>query len=452
MAQSAPMKGVEVYQFLKRHLVDKSIDPSELTPENYDPNVAPIACDNFDDIVTSLNSALNVTEPMEQSLAVIIACTLSTSLGGLPIWTHVVGPASSGKTTIIELVSAALPYTRVLSKFTGFHSGFRAGASTKDSSLFSTLQDRTVFIKDFTTVLAMSPQERDRIFSELRDAFDGDTSNHYRNGIKYEFKNLRFGVVTGVTDAIRKFNTTNLGERFIHVQIDGVWDKNFKLTKLHTTDETVGMAISSQLSALLSPIASSNSRMVEQKGLIWGFLDYLQHIILNDTKFIKQIAGNVESRYKLFFTHLARLVEMCRADLSTDIHKSQLTSPTRTALTLAKLAVCLCAVYGLATPDQRVLQIVMKVALDTCITHQQDIILCLARYGKSGALMSDILREISITETPTRKLLEDLEQTGLVVTSSKIQSGLITRGRPAKTYFLPLQVIEGIEHIKSMLG
>lgn len=453
MNVQVPMSAVELHKFIHRHMEVRSIDPSDLTPENYDPNVSPIPCDDFATIIDSLRSCLNVTEPMEDTLAVTLACTLSTSLGGLPIWCHVVGPASSGKTTVLELVYASHPYCRSISKFTGLHSGYRAGASTKDCSLFEMLRDKTLFIKDFTTVLAMSPDGRDRIFSELRDAFDGETSNNYRNGIKYEFKNLKFGVITGVTDAIRRFNTTNLGERFVHCQIDGIWDRNFNLTKLDTTDETISMAIGSQLASLLSPIASSNSRMVEQKGMIWGFLDYLQHIIMNDPRFIKQITGNIESRYSRFFTHLARLVEMCRADLHNPVHRAQLTSPTRTAITLAKLAVCLCIVYGLATPDERVLRVVMKVALDTCITHQQDVILCLARHNKTGALMSDVLREVSLTETPARKILEDLEQYGLIVSSSKLaQQSKIQRGRPAKTYFLPLNVIEGIDHIREMLG
>src|SRR5439155_22693644 len=76
-----------------------------------------------------------------------------------------------------------------------------------------------VFIKDFTTVLKMPRQDRDKILGDLRDIYDGSFSKAFgtRGTVRYD---SHFNLVAAVTNTIEDYYTVQsvLGQRFIMVR------------------------------------------------------------------------------------------------------------------------------------------------------------------------------------------------------------------------------------------
>jgi hypothetical protein len=370
---------------------------------------------------------------------------------------HIVGESATGKTTIVDQVGAARPYTHSLSKFTGFHSGFRQGSSTKDHSLFDALQGKMVTNKDFTTVLGMDGTSRERVFSELRDAYDGHTSSHYRNGIKSEHTDVRFSFLTAVTPEIYRFNLVHLGERFLKVQINSAWTPSGNMSQTNLAPKTVEAALTTSLLAMTGSSASSAANLVEQKSMSWGFVEYLLQVIGEHPKYITQIADNIRRRELPYLHALATIVEAARATVvgGAAHYKPKPASPNRSALQLTKLMVCLCIVYGVNAPTKKIRNICRKVALDTSLSLNEEVLCILSsvidpstrKFDNSGLRIGD-LAEIIHTSIPTvTGVINDLTALGLVQIADAAARAR-GRGRPASVYQLTPELFSHFEIVR----
>jgi putative DNA primase/helicase len=148
-------------------------------------------------------------------LDVTLAVVASGAMPGDPCWLHLVGPPGTGKTEAITAVSG-WPCVYPLSELTpaGLVSG-RDSDDGKDHSLLPQLHCKTLAIKDFTPVLEMSKEQQQRLFSRLRDAFDGSQSIHTAMVGTRTHKGT-FNSLTGVTSAIDRLGrNTSLGERYL---------------------------------------------------------------------------------------------------------------------------------------------------------------------------------------------------------------------------------------------
>jgi hypothetical protein len=148
-------------------------------------------------------------------LDVILAAVASSHLPGDPCWLHIVGPPSSAKTECINSVSG-WPCVYPLSELTpaGLVSG-RDSEDGKDHSLLPHLHCKTLAIKDFTPILELPKEHQQKLFSRLRDAFDGSQAIHTAMVGTRAHKGT-FNCVTGVTNAIeRLWRNTSLGERYL---------------------------------------------------------------------------------------------------------------------------------------------------------------------------------------------------------------------------------------------
>jgi hypothetical protein len=199
---------------IKKNLSQVRIEAKGIISEGYNPDVEPVGCDSFETLWGEIERELHTTEAMYDSLAVAMAISTSLNLGDVPLWAFLVGPASSGKSTISAILESAGSYSFSVSKLTGIFSGYKA-KDGKDKSILPKIQGKTMYIKDFTTVLTSPQMERDRVFGDLRDLYDGAGSAQYRNDVKRDYKGVRFGIVACVTDAIHAYNQTGLGERFL---------------------------------------------------------------------------------------------------------------------------------------------------------------------------------------------------------------------------------------------
>jgi hypothetical protein len=149
-------------------------------------------------------------------LDVIFGTILANRLSGDPLWMFIVAPPGATKTepllgltggVRIETISTLTPHTLI--------SGANFGGGG-DPSLIPRLDSKVLIIKDFTSVLGLPSTERDEIFSILRDAYDGECSKPFGNGIWRRYKS-KFGILAAVTPSIELFTEDHaaLGERFL---------------------------------------------------------------------------------------------------------------------------------------------------------------------------------------------------------------------------------------------
>lgn len=133
-----------------------------------------------------------------------------------PVWLQIIGPPSSHKTESLRPI-LTYPDTVPLSSITdnALISGFR-DTEGNDPSLILRLNNRNLVIKDMTTLHAMAKNSRDKVYSDLRDAFDGSCSKASGTAGISSYK-AKFGVICAVTEIVDAFSkeSQQLGERFL---------------------------------------------------------------------------------------------------------------------------------------------------------------------------------------------------------------------------------------------
>lgn len=427
-------------------LKPRKIEVDKAANEGYDPNVIPLPCDTFEHLITVCQEGLHVTPGIEDALAVMIAVNLSLQLGDVPLWGYFIGPPSAGKTTIAELVASAHPYCYSLSKMTGVFSGFRGPGG--DASLLPKFQGRTVVLKDFTSILKLPGATQDTIFAELRELYDGSANVHYRNHLQYNYQGVRFAMIACVTDAIRAHTQTDLGERFFCVEIDSWWsdDGHFGRHSL-SHDSLIGRAISNMLGSICDSDEATSGKFIPQKCHTFGLLETLHHTIESDPSYVATVAGEIngDQSFKQYVADIAQWVGFARANVQRDrsqglIYRPRAEIGARLAKQLIKLAVTLCLVFRVTRPDDRVKRIVRKVALDTGISFQLEIMLAICHCTDEHGLTTDQLASIlNISNTSVARHLSDMRELQIVSNHSvKTQSG-----RPTLNYRLTPE-LEGI--------
>lgn len=164
------------------------------------------------------NTCLNLSEDDQYIADVLTSAYLSNVVSQVsePVWMQVIGPPSSHKT---ESLRPLLTYgdSIPLSSITvnGLVSGHR-DKDGNDPSLILHLNGKNLIIKDMTTLHTMPRSDRDKIFGDLRDAFDGSCSKASGTAGFTNYK-ARFGVLCAVTEVVDAFQkeSQQLGERFL---------------------------------------------------------------------------------------------------------------------------------------------------------------------------------------------------------------------------------------------
>ncbi len=150
-----------------------------------------------------------------------LAAAVANFLDGEPVWLAVIAPPSSGKSDILMAMSS-IKGVHMLSTITPktFASGLKpTPGKSRAPSLLERLQagnKRLLIFKDFGTILNLHPNDRNTIFAQLREIYDGRYSASFGTGIDIDWKG-RIGVLAGATPNIDHAHRMNaeLGERFV---------------------------------------------------------------------------------------------------------------------------------------------------------------------------------------------------------------------------------------------
>lgn len=231
----------------------------------------PVYCDNWATVELAWRKAMKWTDGLSCGLSMMLCCTVSTPFVGEQLWVKVQGPASSGKTTILEGVAVSKRY--VLSKDTirGFHSGWKT-EDGEDTSLVAMARGKTLGTKDGDTLL--KAPNLAQILSEARGIYDRVSRTHYRNDISTDYTGLRMTWILCGTSSLREIDDSELGQRFIDCVVMDEIDDEF--------EDAVGWRAANQeaTNMLLEADGTAESQyppeLVEAMQLTGGYVEYLR--------------------------------------------------------------------------------------------------------------------------------------------------------------------------------
>ena len=393
--------------FCKKH--DIKIGSSDVKPETLSTTsvMDPLNCKKFSELMKYFGDHLYFTRSMQDVMAVMLATNLSIHVKGNPLWFYIIGPPSSGKTTLANCLGAAPDFSKSISKFTGLFSGFKDD-SKEDASLITKLDNKTLLIKDFTSTLTMPGQVRENLYGELREAFDGQVDVHYRNRIKRGYT-PNFAIIACVTDEIRSHNTAALGERFLQLEI---------LDADHSEDEHMNVAFNNTLKQLTSSFSGKTNGEVDPEyyklqQYTYGFLKYKHQQYTGGNLKLPTLSRDYIRRIKA----IASLIGKVRAKVKREFKSDLAYRPTpeigaRLSSLLLKLATFIAFVMDKKTVDKQIFRIVKKVAMDTGAGFQWDILQALSKH--KGLTIGQLSAKINLSESTVKRRIIDMIDLRLV--------------------------------------
>jgi hypothetical protein len=274
---------------------------------------------------------------------------------------------------------------------------FLSGDKTnKKGSLLHRLPPEVIItMKDFTTVLEMSPDKRSVILSQLREIYDGDISKGFGTGETKRWKG-KMGFIAGVTTIIDRRQTIYqmLGERFIQ----------YKPTQPNR------LAVGKQ--------AMANGGLEKQmrEEIQNAFVAYIDGV---------EISGKVmevPEKYKERLLNLATFCTQARSGVIRDSYTRDIVFvpdpelPTR----LVKQYISLFNAMSLTSGDytEADYRVMYKVGMDSLPTLRCHIIQSLVACGGSSTV-SELAANTNYPENSVRRQLEELQCLNVVDGDSK---------------------------------
>ena len=365
--------------------------------------IYPLKRTSFSEVVADFKKVYSVNQSFEDALACAIATVVALKIKGNPLWMFLVAPPSSGKSVIIEAFENAFKYTVHLSTLTSTSlvSGSRTTRKNEDGedeeydpSAYARLKDKVLFIKDFTTLLSSNENEKRAVYGILRDGYDGSFRRPLGNGEDRNYEDHYFGIFAGVTHAIHGENQAELGERFLKINLI---DSEF--------DEVAHMR-----QALLNTKKNVDNRPLIN-GSIWGFLEHLATI--DNVPELPETSPYFDK-----LTYLALLVAKIRTKVKRVSGRDMAYRPetetgSRIATQLLQLGSTFALVHGKSEFDADCYRVMQKVALDSCVGYQLEVLNVIDR-SDDGMSASMVAESINLSINQVRKILDDMMQLNLI--------------------------------------
>ena len=371
-----------------------------------------LPCESWEELLDYWRNAMHWTDGLERGLACILACVTSTPSTGSQLWIKLLGPASSGKSSLCEAISSNRLYVKPKSTITGFHSGYKSDKNgEKDHSLLAELQETpggmTLVTKDGDTLLKAPNLQQ--IMGEARDVYDGVSRAHYRHGLSRNAEGMRVTWVLAGTKSLKDgLDHSELGERFLDcVIMEGIQDDEESLVCMRVAQQTrasMGMAPSN------AKDSQSNPEQVEANKRTGGYVHWLREEGQDKLRTIE-----MSDQAMLKCVLLGKFVAYARARPSTVKNAEKAGERefgARLTSQMIRLAMCLAVVKNKQEVDKEVLQDVAAVALDTAEGATLKMIRYLFRAGDKGYDLKSLCRMAGCKQARGEELLMFLRSIG----------------------------------------
>jgi hypothetical protein len=348
----------------------------------------------------------------DRIIDVMCATVIANQFKTDPLWMIFIGPPSHAKTELLRALDGhqSVYFLSNLTPATLVSGKPQRGA---DPSLLPKLNDKTLVMKDFTTVLTMRSENQAEILSQLREIYDGSYSKCFGTGKEFHWKG-RVGLIAACTPAYDKHYSVigSLGDRFLLYRI-----KN-------TREEDVGL--------LAQSIVGQEERMRKEiREAIHRFLDQFKK--LGNIQFEKDELVNRDIVTLACFCAYARCpVERDRYSQCVQ-YLPQPEGPARLVKQFMQLGSALALAHGKRVIDIPIYEILKKIGRDLISAQRLSVLKHLweekvFECEKERKTTKEISDALNMPATTAKVLLEDL----MIV-------GLLNRKRAAETETAPYQ-------------
>lgn len=346
----------------------------------------------IDKVIKTFRKHLHLDKNMEDALVIMFAAVLSSQIPGDPIWLFVVGPPGAGKTAFLRSLETT-PDCNFQSSLTPhlLVSGF-IPHDGEDPSLLAKLTNKCLVLKDYTEIKSMPITVQEEIYGTLRGAYDGKVQRTFGNGITREFNDCYFSMVAGVTHVIHGDTRATLGERFLKYQL---------LRGGHDNEKHIRAAITGM------------HQMHEAEKEIHETVRKFLHREV--PKKLPVIPSSVVER----IVPLSQVIAFLRAGVerhygSDLVYRPEPEIGTRLAKQLIKLGQCIALVLGLPKVDEHCYELMERIAFDTALGWNLDIVHVLMRNYPNHVIRPTISETSNISESSILRKLEDLMELKIV--------------------------------------
>lgn len=155
----------------------------------------------------------------------ILACACDRDIAGDPVWMFVIAPSGGAKTEFLRTLNKhdrtyTLDSLTSKALISGKQIGLHEDGSRKFGGILHALDGKVAVIKDFTTIISAREEERNEVFSTLRNTYDGKFEKAFGTSDEKISVRASFGVIAAVTpvlDIYQKLHTS-LGERWLKIR------------------------------------------------------------------------------------------------------------------------------------------------------------------------------------------------------------------------------------------
>ena len=270
-----------------------------------------------------------------------------------------VAPSGGVKTELIRSYreypkSYSLDYLTSHTLVSGLAEKDRDGNTVPRAGILQDLDGKVLHLKDFTTILSSSEENRQAIYGQLRSAFDGYYEAAFGTMREPVRVSSRFGLVAGVTPAIDKYTQMNslLGERFLMVRSS---PNPLEATKRASTVS----GRETQMRMELRAAASSFIKSLRFQD-VPGYSVTQEEALPRIGGYVARMRTSVWARYDR-----GTIVDMDPVEGEV---------PTRVTKQLKKLGQLLAIINGHESVTEAEIQTLRRVARDTCDPKRQKII------------------------------------------------------------------------------
>lgn len=357
---------------------------------------------SFADLVKSFKSYLYFKD--STPLKVVLATIFANRIDGEMIWMFIVAPPSSAKTEFIQSLNL-LKNTVPISRFTThtLSSGFIQGGAKKEVSLLPKLNGKVALVKDFTGVLTMHPKDQDDIFGQLRDAYDGETDYYFGHGQNKHYKS-KFGLIAGVTEVIERVNGsgnlhTALGERFLRYRIP------------KDVVDAANIDNSDFMHKAQRAMKNTGHETVKRQEIMHNVKRFFE---ADQKEFIAEMPEDMAQQLKYLAWFTARMRGFVDRDQKSYVnYMPGAESPIRLLKQLYRMAVGLARVENKREVDQRDMNVLRRIALDTCPSRIE---LFVRKMHEADAPLQhrEIAKRADFDETTVGMVMKDLQMLKIV--------------------------------------
>ncbi len=386
------------------------------------PRVRPATNPSLLETMDVYNKNFKMSPDLRMATRLTFATVLSQQIHSDPLWLFMVGAPGSGKTALLmalKKVHEVSFHSNITAK--ALLSGFKNPKGEDPSVIGKLIKAGVGVFKDFTQLLGHQNQlELEAVNRCLRGAYDGTTEQSFGNGEYRKLEGL-FTLLAGVTDEIHGYSESAVGERFVKYELAGMSSRKHQELLYEVFCST-------------SKQKAGEERMQDAAA---RFLD--RNIPDCDPQ------DMVAPPYIRRMTALAELVASLRQQVSwaRDFgydkvlrYRPKPELGTRLTRVFCKLAMSLCHVDGVREFGREQYRVVERVAFDTGIGFNLDIIEgMMAMADGRNVNRTDLAEAVRIPRSTLNRRLEDLLLLDVVQASAKQPvRNEITVGRPPEVF------------------